>query len=154
MHDIQTSTANGIRGLLDELASKGYRVVHMVPKVSAVTQPSFDALAETEFARRNKIAVATPLAQRSVVWPISAPGVPVEQYQPASGAAPAGPMHGPVRAPARPSMTPAAATAQQPAVVPPAAPQPPPQSAPAPEDRPAMRGTAEDEDWRRKVFQP
>ena len=154
MHDIQTSTANGIRGLLDELASKGYRVVHMVPKVSAVTQPSFDALAETEFARRNKIAVATPLAQRSVVWPMSAPGVPVEQYQPASGAAPAGPMHGPVRAPARPSMTPAAATAQQPAVVPPAAPQPPPQSAPAPEDRPAMRGTAEDEDWRRKVFQP
>ena len=154
MHDIQTSTANGLRGLLDELASKGYRVVHMVPKASAVTQPSADALAETEFVRRHKIAAANPLAQRSVVWPMPAPGVPVEQYQPASGAAPAGPTHGPLRAPARPGVTPAAATTLQPAVVPPAAPQPPPQTAPALEERPAMRGTAEDDDWRRKVFQP
>lgn len=153
-HDIQTSTAHGIRGLLDELASKGFRVVHMVPKTTAVTQPGFDALAEAEFTRRNKIAAANPMAPRSVVWPMSAPGVPVERYRPEADTGAFQATRPPVRAPTRPGVTPAAATAPvppQPAAA--ATQQSLPQGGAAPEERPPLRGTREDDDWRRNIFQ-
>jgi peptidoglycan-N-acetylglucosamine deacetylase len=70
-HDIQPSTAGGIRALLSELKSKGYRIVHIVPKGDAATLPEFDAMAERE-AQRRKLALSTqPLADRSAVWPIT-----------------------------------------------------------------------------------
>ncbi len=168
-HDIQFSTAHGIRAVLDQLAREGYRVVHTVPKTPAVTDPRFDALADAELQRRNKIAATNPMATRSVVWPMSAPsGVPTEQYNPELAAAGTRLAPKPAVQPAaaavavpgavipRQRATPAAGTA--PAPTPAAAPvtptPPPPSAVPATtEPRPALRGTTEDEDWRRKVFQ-
>ncbi len=70
-HDIQPSTAGGIRALLKELKTKGYKIVHLLPKGAATTVPEFDALAERE-AQRRKLALSTqPLADRSMVWPVS-----------------------------------------------------------------------------------
>jgi peptidoglycan/xylan/chitin deacetylase (PgdA/CDA1 family) len=70
-HDIQPSTAGGIRALLGELKAKGYKVVHIVPKSSIATLPEFDAMAERE-AKRRKIALSNqPLANRSAVWPMT-----------------------------------------------------------------------------------
>lgn len=176
-HDIQFSTAHGIRAVLDQLAREGYRVVHTVAKSPAVTDPHFDAAAEAEFQRRNKISEASPMATRSVVWPLSAPaGVPTERYSPA--VAPAGgggrpvtkaavqpaAAASPVAVAPRPRTAPAPASAQLPTtpasavpVVPPAAgatpPPPAPAVAPSADTRPAWRGTTEADDWRSKVFQ-
>lgn len=74
-HDIQPSTAGGIRALLGELKAKGYRIVHIVPKGHIATLPEFDAMAERE-AKRRKVALSNqPLANRSAVWPMT-PGEP------------------------------------------------------------------------------
>ncbi len=157
-HDIQYSTAHGIRGLLDELMRRGYRVVHIVPKTTATTVASYDAQAETELARRNKVAAANPMAKRAVVFPIMPPGATVESYSPS--AAPQT-VRAVVRAPGRPAAGGAAPISDRPADMPtaPAAapPAPVPAAAPAPapiqEQRPALRGPIEDDDWRRNVFQ-
>ncbi len=70
-HDIQPSTAGGIRALLGELKAKGYKIVHIVPKGQIATLPEFDAMAERE-AKRRKIALSNqPLANRSAVWPMT-----------------------------------------------------------------------------------
>lgn len=152
-HDIQPSTAHGIRGILDELASRGYRVVHVIPKGQAATIPRYDAMAETEHARRSKIASVTPMAQRSVTWPMAPIGVPVEAYQPGTG--PDG-VRAAVRAPAKPGV--ASPKQQAPAGVPTAAtspavvaPAPPPAAVET--SRPVFRGTTDEDDWRRRVFQ-
>lgn len=68
-HDIQPSTASAIKTLLSELKSKGFRVVHMIPKTAATTLPQYDALAEQEMSRKVAAASKNPLATRSVVWP-------------------------------------------------------------------------------------
>lgn len=74
-HDIQPSTAGGVASLLSELKAKGYKIVHMVPKAPATTIAAYDAMAARE-AQRRKIALSTvPLADRSVVWPVT-PGSP------------------------------------------------------------------------------
>ena len=70
-HDIQASTAGALKGLLDELKTRGYRVVHMVASTPVVTLPEFDALADKEIARKSSVAASDPLASRSVVWPIA-----------------------------------------------------------------------------------
>lgn len=156
-HDIQTSTARGISGVLTELAARGFRVVHTVPKAPATTIASYDAAAETELARRSRVAAANPMAQRSVVWPMSnAAGVPVEQYRPGStgasatgSAAAARPVNRPAQARAEPAAAPGGP------IPPPPAPALPPaiaaQPAPAPPPRPAFRDTYDD-DWRMKAF--
>ncbi len=149
-HDIQYSTAHGIRGVLDELARRGYRVVHVVPKSTATTVASYDTQAENELARRNKVAAANPMNKRAVVFPMSPPGTPVESYVPT--ATPQGAI---VRAPARPTaivVQPAAATPPA-AAVPAAGSVAAPAGQPLPEPRPALRGTTEEDDWRRGVFQ-
>lgn len=153
-HDIQTSTALGIRAVLDDLARNGYRVVHTVPKGLAKTDPRADAIAEAEHARRNRIAATNPMAQRAVVWPMTPPGVPLEQYKPdqSPGAAP--------RAPGRPQQSttagapippprPAPVAAPVPIAAPAAVPPPPTAEPP----RSKLRGATEDDDWRRSVFQ-
>jgi hypothetical protein len=164
-HDIQFSTAHGIRAVLDQLAREGYRIVHTVPKAPAVTDPRFDALADAELQRRSRIAATNPMATRSVVWPMAAPpGVPVDRYNPevASSAATS------ARPSTKPAVQPAAAAAtavpHQQRITPAPAPVPAPVSAPAAAPPPAapaaaeppkpvMRGTTDDDDWRRKVFQ-
>ncbi len=153
-HDIQTSTARGIAGVLEELAARGYKVVHTVPSVPASTVASYDAIADTELARRNRVVAGNPMAQRSVVWPMSnAAGVPVDQFRPGD-AANAGRALAPRPVQAR--SEPAAATgvplpATPPAPLPAAAAQPVPPLAPTPAPRPVFRDTLDD-DWRSKVF--
>jgi peptidoglycan/xylan/chitin deacetylase (PgdA/CDA1 family) len=70
-HDIQPSTAGGLRALLKELNAKGYKIVHIVPKGQAATLPAFDAMAEREAQRRKLALSSQPLADRSVVWPVT-----------------------------------------------------------------------------------
>jgi hypothetical protein len=45
-HDIQSSTARALPGLLADLKAKGYRVVHLQPKAPATTVAEFDSQAE------------------------------------------------------------------------------------------------------------
>lgn len=68
-HDIQLSTARGIKGLLAELKSRGFRVVHIVPKTPQTTLPEFDAIAAKSIKRRKDQTAKTPLANRAVTWP-------------------------------------------------------------------------------------
>ncbi len=72
-HDIQPSTAGALKGLLDELKAKGYKVVHLVPKVKAKTLPEYDAIAARELASRGAVAASKPLAPRAFTWPASTP---------------------------------------------------------------------------------
>lgn len=70
-HDIQASTARALKGLLDELKARGYRVVHMVPKHPAATVAEFDEMADQALSKKRLAVSANPLAKRSVVWPNS-----------------------------------------------------------------------------------
>ena len=123
-HDIQASTAGAIKGLLDELKARGFKVVHLVPKGAAMTLPEFDAMAEKEMNRKSEIASADPLASRSVVWPVSG------GKQPGPGAFPAG------------EVLPWGVTAVRPE---PAGPPPAPKPKPIAKPR-------DDDDWAIKLF--
>ncbi len=70
-HDIQVSTARGIRELLAELKTRGFRVVHIVPSSPQTTLPEFDAIAAKSIKRRKDTTAATPLADRAVTWPVA-----------------------------------------------------------------------------------
>ena len=70
-HDIQPSTAQGLKGILDELKARGFKVVHMVPKANATTLANYDTMAAREMKRRTIAAAKQPLARRSVVWPVT-----------------------------------------------------------------------------------
>jgi peptidoglycan-N-acetylglucosamine deacetylase len=70
-HDIQPSTAGALKGLLDELHARGFKVVHLASTSPVVTLPEYDAIADKEMARKSEVASADPLASRSIVWPIS-----------------------------------------------------------------------------------
>ena len=72
-HDIQPSTAKGLKGLLDELHAKGFKVVHMVPKTQGGTIANFDAEAGKAIDQKAGEAAAKPLANRSVVWTMAPP---------------------------------------------------------------------------------
>lgn len=48
MHDIQPGTAKAVPQLLSELKAKGYRIVHMKPKVEVTTLAEFDAMIEKD----------------------------------------------------------------------------------------------------------
>lgn len=68
-HDIQPSTAQALKGILDKLKARGYKVVHMVPKANATTLTEFDTLAARKLEKRRLAAAKQPLTTRSVVWP-------------------------------------------------------------------------------------
>lgn len=70
-HDIQRVTANGLKGLLDELKRRKYKVVQLVPKSTAATLAPYDDMAKKLLAKKSKIAVSNALTTRSVVWPLS-----------------------------------------------------------------------------------
>ncbi len=78
MHDIQRSTAAGVGRLLDELAQKGYKVVHVVAKAPVETRKEFDEMAAKEM-ERYKTKGPVPLAARSVVWPMSDRALPTAE---------------------------------------------------------------------------
>ena len=83
-HDIQTSTARALPALLADLKAKGYRIVHLVPKAQVATVADFDAMAQTELAKKQ--AGAAPLTKRSLTWPTA------EHKLPAVPAAATGPL--------------------------------------------------------------
>lgn len=128
MHDIQTSTANGIMGLLNQLKANGYRVVHLVPKAPVATVASFDESAANLLTRKSAAAGANPMTKRSVVWPIGSAAPP-----PTAAVSKGGPAAG----------GPTGASA-------PAAPRPAPAPAADPAPPPVLRGPADD--WSAKVF--
>jgi peptidoglycan-N-acetylglucosamine deacetylase len=68
MHDIQPATANGLKGLLDQLHAKGFKVVHIVAKAPTATIAEFDSAVEKSFKTKSATAAANPLADRSVMW--------------------------------------------------------------------------------------
>ena len=72
-HDIQPSTAKGLKALLTELHDKGFKVVHMVPKTMDDTIANFDSAAGNALAAKAQAAAANPLAERSVVWTMAPP---------------------------------------------------------------------------------
>lgn len=51
-HDIQASTAAGLKTLLDELKKRGFKVVHIVPAKPVPTVPAYDQRAEQIIAKR------------------------------------------------------------------------------------------------------
>ncbi|MDX2201196.1 MAG: polysaccharide deacetylase family protein [Hyphomicrobiaceae bacterium] len=65
-HDIQASTARALPALLDDLKASGYRIVHMVPKEPATTDPSYDAIAQRALERKH-VASAQDMPRRA--WP-------------------------------------------------------------------------------------
>lgn len=67
-HDIQPSTVRAIKGLLDDLHDKGFKVVHMVPKARAETIAVFDGAAAKAIAAKAAAAAQNPMANRSVLW--------------------------------------------------------------------------------------
>ncbi len=60
-HDIQPSTAHGIRQMLAELKSRGYRVVHLRPKQSQSTIAEYDQRIERDrSAKPPRVAAVRP----------------------------------------------------------------------------------------------
>lgn len=79
MHDIHAWTAAQLPDLLKELHDRGYKVVHLVPKVQIETIASYDAAAEKALAAKMAAKAANPLVSRSMVWPMSpAPAVALD----------------------------------------------------------------------------
>jgi len=70
-HDIQPSTAQALKGILDGLKVRGFKVVHMVPKANATTLANYDTMAAREMEQRKLAIASQPLARRSVVWPVT-----------------------------------------------------------------------------------
>ncbi len=61
-HDIQPSTAHGIRQMLAELKSHGFRVVHIRPKQSQSTIAAYDERLERDRSGRPRVAAVRPAA--------------------------------------------------------------------------------------------
>ena len=78
LHDVEPSTARGLKTLLDELHTRGIRIVHMIPSGTAQTIPVYDAFV----AKPLNDADRDLLTKRSTYWPLTkagdlAVGVPV-----------------------------------------------------------------------------
>lgn len=69
-HDIQPSTAKALDGLLGELHTRGYKVVHLRSKARAATLAAYDEKAARYLLKKTVAATEQPLATRSLVWPI------------------------------------------------------------------------------------
>jgi peptidoglycan-N-acetylglucosamine deacetylase len=68
-HDIQPSTAGALASLLAELKTRGYKVVHMIPKTPATTLPEYDAMAQKSLEAKVAARAANPMATRAATWP-------------------------------------------------------------------------------------
>ena len=78
-HDIQRSTAKGIRILLRKLKEKGYKVVHVVAKTGVKTNPKFDLIALKALERRKKSWSHRLIKANAVSWPVSHGGLPARE---------------------------------------------------------------------------
>lgn len=63
-HDIQPSTAKGLKDLLTELKTRGYRVVHLVAKQPATTLADYDEMADAAL-REKRLAVSSEPTKRA-----------------------------------------------------------------------------------------
>ncbi len=146
-HDIQPATAGALKNLLSDLKSKGFRVVHTVPKQFAQTLSPYDLQANQQSAQRTNAAQANPLVTRSPTWgragdaaALPGPGPAVVTPPPSNaGPAPKGP------------------TPWQPASAPPVYnPPPPASSGPSfpPVNQPPIQPPrrVEDNEWRNRIF--
>jgi peptidoglycan/xylan/chitin deacetylase (PgdA/CDA1 family) len=70
LHDVQPSTAGALKTLLDELRTRGFRVVHLVAKGTATTVAAYDAFV----AKPLSAADRQLLLNRSTYWPLSKEG--------------------------------------------------------------------------------
>jgi peptidoglycan/xylan/chitin deacetylase (PgdA/CDA1 family) len=68
-HDIQPSTANGIRQLLAELKARGYRIVHIRPKQNQSTVAEYDQQIERSHGNPKLTVASGPVARRAVTAP-------------------------------------------------------------------------------------
>lgn len=68
-HDIQPSTASGIRQLLAELKARGYRVVHLRPKQTQSTIAEFDERIERSNGSPKLTVAGGPVSRRAVTAP-------------------------------------------------------------------------------------
>lgn len=144
-HDIQPSTAGALKRLLDELAQRNFKVVHLVSKTQLQTLPEFDALADRELGRRKQIATAQPLAPRSMVWTASPPppgGQAAAQQAAPAPSQPAAARPGSYPVPPAPMLPPAGSQVQDATPV----------AAPPSVERPARNRSGEDASWQRKAF--
>ncbi len=66
LHDIQPSTAHALKGLLDDLHKKGFKVVHMVPKSPVETIANFDGAAPKDGDSKSEPSTAISEPKRSV----------------------------------------------------------------------------------------
>jgi len=78
LHDVEPSTARGLKIMLDELHARGIRIVHLVPRGTAQTIPAYDAFV----AKPLNDAERDLLTKRLTYWPLTkagdlAVGVPV-----------------------------------------------------------------------------
>ena len=69
-HDVEPSTANGLKTVLDELRAQGIRIVHIVPTGTAKTIPAYDAFV----AKPLNDASRKLLTTRSSYWPLTKSG--------------------------------------------------------------------------------
>lgn len=150
-HDIQPSTAGAIKGLLDALKAKGYRVVHLVPKGKLQTLPEYDAIAEQQFTARKRLASSSPLAERSIVWPNTSAGSAADAELTKPHAAARRAAAGTAQAADKSAPTAPATAATVAVVAPPASVTPPAAAALATAPRPRP-GEGEQDDWRWKLF--
>ena len=140
-HDIQPSTAQGLINVLDDLATKGYKVVHLMPKAPAVVIASYDQKVGMQAAGRSPAVVGHPVAGHPMA---PRPAVlPPGQLRPATEQ----PTQRPVVI-----YSPQPAAAAQPLPAPTATIAPPTTAAQIAPRPPVLRGTSRDDDWRQRVF--
>jgi peptidoglycan-N-acetylglucosamine deacetylase len=149
-HDIQPATAGALKNLLSDLKSKGFRVVHTVPKQYAQTLSPYDLQATQQSAQRMNATQANPLVTRSPTWGRAGDAAALPGPGPAvtTSNAPAANNTGP--APKGPTQWQPASSAP-PAYNPP----PPANSGPSfpPVDQPVQpRRRVEDAEWRNRIF--
>ena len=70
LHDVQPSTAGALKSLLDELRTRGFRVVHLIAKGRAETVPAYDAFVAKPLTDTTRAL----LSNRSTYWPLSREG--------------------------------------------------------------------------------
>lgn len=90
-HDIQHSTAKGIRSVLDTLKAKGFKIVHLVAKAPAVTLPEYDKEAAVLLEKRRYMVSARPIKTafnfNARGLPASAPMMVEKRLRPAGSTA-------------------------------------------------------------------
>ena len=136
-HDIQSSTARGLKPLLDDLAKNGYKIVHMSSSKTVQSLPEYDEEAKRLLEKRSYTVASKPLVTRTFTWQMPAPGEDdnladrVRKSRTAGSQSPTGPTPQPAATPA------------------------PAQQGSTPDVPPTIRSArpVQETDWRRAIFE-